>query len=40
MDLMNALEFEKDLVGLCFATEDKKIGMSAFLAKQKPIFKR
>ena len=39
MDLMNALELEKDLVGLCFATEDKEIGMEAFLSKQKPAFR-
>lgn len=39
MDLANALEFEKDLVGLCFATEDKEIGMTAFLEKSKPSFR-
>lgn len=39
MDLMNGLEFEKDLVGLCFATEDKEVGMTAFLAKEKPSFR-
>ena len=39
MDLMNALELEKDLVGHCFATEDKEIGMEAFLSKQKPAFR-
>lgn len=39
MDLKNGLELEKDLVGLCFATEDKEIGMKAFLAKQKPQFR-
>lgn len=39
MDLANALEFEKDLVGLCFATNDKEIGMEAFLEKQKPKFR-
>lgn len=38
MDLMNGLELEKDLVGLCFATEDKEIGMTAFLEKRKPVF--
>lgn len=39
MDLKNALELEKDLVGLCFATEDKEIGMSAFLEKRKACFR-
>ena len=39
MDLMNGLEVEKDLVGLCFATEDKEVGMHAFLEKQKPVFR-
>ena len=39
MDLMNALEVEKDLVGLCFATEDKQVGVQAFLEKRKPNFR-
>ena len=39
LDLSNALEFEKDLVGLCFATEDKEIGMNAFLNKETPSFR-
>ena len=39
MDLMNALEVEKDLVGLCFASSDKDIGMEAFLEKSKPNFR-
>lgn len=39
MDLMNGLEVEKDLVGLCFATEDKEIGMTAFLEKAAPAFR-
>ena len=39
MDLKNALEFEKDLVGLCFATEDKEIGMTSFLEKTKACFR-
>jgi len=39
MDLKNGLELEKDLVGLCFATEDKDVGMTAFLNKQKPAFR-
>ncbi|WP_304509270.1 helix-turn-helix domain-containing protein [Anaerotignum sp.] len=39
LDLSNVLEFEKDLVGLCFATEDKEIGMTAFLNKATPAFR-
>ena len=39
MDLANALELEKSLVGLCFATEDKEVGMGAFLDKEKPKFR-
>lgn len=39
MDLANALELEKDLVGLCFATDDKEVGMKAFLEKTKPSFR-
>ena len=39
MDLKNGLELEKNLVGLCFATEDKEKGMNAFLAKEKPQFR-
>ncbi len=39
MDLMNALELEKDLAGLTFATEDKQEGMDAFIGKRKAIFK-
>lgn len=39
LDLRNALELEKDAVGLTFATEDKKEGMNAFLEKRQPVFK-
>ena len=39
MDLKIGLELEKDLAGLCFATEDKEIGMTAFLEKAKPSFR-
>lgn len=39
MDLQNGLELEKDLVGICFALQDKKIGMAAFLEKKKPQFR-
>ena len=40
MDLRNALELEKDMVGLCFATEDKARGMEAFLNKEKANFRK
>lgn len=39
MDLMNGLEVEKDLVGLCFATNDKEVGMTAFLNKEAASFR-
>ena len=39
MAIKYALEVEKDLVGLCFATEDKQVGMQAFLEKRKPNFR-
>ena len=39
MDLKNALELEKDIAGLTFATRDKQEGMDAFIEKRKPIFK-
>lgn len=38
LDLRNALELEKDIAGLAFATEDKQEGMNAFLEKRKPKF--
>lgn len=38
-DLDTAMAIEKDLFGLCFATEDQKEGMAAFLEKRKPNFK-
>lgn len=38
MDLMNALELEKDVAALSFATDDKDEGMCAFLEKRKPEF--
>ncbi|WP_066495471.1 short-chain-enoyl-CoA hydratase [Abyssisolibacter fermentans] len=37
-DLETAMEIEKDLFGLCFATEDQVEGMTAFVEKRKPKF--
>ncbi|MPN09964.1 Crotonyl-CoA hydratase [bioreactor metagenome] len=34
LDLANALELEKDLAALTFASEDKDEGMAAFLEKR------
>ncbi|TYO98221.1 enoyl-CoA hydratase [Geothermobacter ehrlichii] len=34
-----AFEYEADLFGLCFATEDQKEGMNAFLQKRPPVWK-
>jgi enoyl-CoA hydratase len=39
LDLKNGLELEKDLVGLCFATDDQSEGMSAFVEKRPATFK-
>lgn len=38
LDLSNALELEKDLAALTFASEDKDEGMGAFLEKRPPKF--
>ena len=38
MDLDNACVLESDIFGLCFATEDQKEGMGAFLEKRKARF--
>ena len=38
-DLYKAIELERDLVALCFATEDQKEGMKAFLEKRPAQFK-
>lgn len=38
-DLDTAIAIECDLFGLCFATEDQKEGMTAFVGKRKPDFK-
>jgi len=38
-DLDSGMAIEKDLFGLCFATEDQKEGMEAFLEKRIPNYK-
>lgn len=38
LDLENACAMESDLFGLCFATEDQKEGMAAFLENRKANF--
>ena len=37
-DMDTAIEIEASLFGLCFATQDQKEGMAAFLEKRKPVF--
>lgn len=39
MDLPSAMALELDAFALCFATEDQKEGMRAFLEKRKPSFR-
>jgi enoyl-CoA hydratase len=39
MSLPDALDLEAQCFALCFATEDQKEGMKAFLEKRKPVFK-
>lgn len=38
VDIDTAMNIEKSLFGLCFATNDQKEGMNAFLEKRKPQF--
>ena len=39
MDLDSAIALENELFAMCFATEDQKEGMEAFLQKREPEFK-
>jgi enoyl-CoA hydratase len=39
VDIETGMEIEKNLFGLCFATEDQKEGMKAFVEKRAPQFK-
>lgn len=39
VDIETGMELEKNLFSLCFATQDQKEGMDAFLSKRKPEFK-
>lgn len=38
-DIDSAMVIEQNIFGLCFATEDQKEGMNAFVEKRKPEFK-
>lgn len=38
MDLASGIAYEAEIFGLCFATEDQKEGMTAFVEKRKPNF--
>ncbi len=37
-DMDTAIDIEKNLFSLCFATQDQKEGMTAFVEKRKPVF--
>ncbi len=38
VDLDSGIAYESEVFGLCFATEDQKEGMTAFVEKRKPLF--
>jgi len=38
MDISNAMQYEAYIFGICFASEDQKEGMTAFVEKRKPTF--
>ena len=38
MDMDSAIAYENELFALCFATEDQKEGMTAFLEKREKHF--
>ncbi|MEN6413853.1 MAG: short-chain-enoyl-CoA hydratase [Veillonellales bacterium] len=38
MDIPNAMQYEAYIFGTCFASEDQKEGMTAFVEKRKPLF--
>ncbi|SDD86425.1 short-chain-enoyl-CoA hydratase [Sporomusa acidovorans] len=38
MDIANAMQYEAYIFGTCFASEDQKEGMAAFVEKRKPSF--
>ena len=37
-DIDTGIAIENELFAMCFATEDQKEGMKAFLEKRKPVF--
>lgn len=39
VDMDSAIALENELFAMCFATEDQKEGMEAFLKKREPVFK-